>query len=70
MPSGVTVQNYDSTSVPWTLPPGMSHKEARQAVLTLTKLGPTLTTAHLTAADSAFLYKWMPGVLNPPRRVH
>lgn len=63
-----TVQNYDTTTVSWTLPPGMSHKTARQAVATLTKMGTTLDKSRLTPADSAFLYKWMPGVLEPPKR--
>jgi hypothetical protein len=69
VPSGAaTVQNYDTTTVSWTLPAGMSHKTARQAVATLTKMGTTLDKSRLTPADSAFLYKWMPGVLEPPKR--
>lgn len=63
-----TVQNYDTATVSWTLPPGMSHKVARQAVTTLTKLGTTHDTSRLTPSDSTFLYKWMPGVLQPPKR--
>lgn len=68
-PSGTsTVQNYDTTTVSWTLPAGMSHKVARQAAATLTKLGTDPSKATLTPADSAFLYKWMPGVLETRRR--
>ncbi|WP_139926372.1 hypothetical protein [Hymenobacter sp. DG01] len=68
-PAGAaTVQNYDTTTVSWTLPAGMSHKVARQAALTLTKMGTTQDKTRLTTADSAFLYKWMPGVLEPPKR--
>lgn len=69
IPAGTpTVQNYDTTTVSWALPPGMSHKAARQAVATLMKMGTTLDKSRLTPADSTFLYKWMPGVLEPPKR--